>query len=59
MSGAALHGTYWHDNFGQRMSHGCVNMRNSDALWVYRWTTPIIQPGEWYARGRGTLVIIS
>ncbi|MFN2196364.1 MAG: L,D-transpeptidase [Anaerolineales bacterium] len=58
-TGVALHGTYWHDNFGQRMSHGCVNMRNSDALWVYRWTNPIIQPGEWYARGRGTLVIIS
>jgi lipoprotein-anchoring transpeptidase ErfK/SrfK len=33
----ALHGTYWHDNFGQPMSHGCVNMRNADAQWIYGW----------------------
>jgi hypothetical protein len=55
-TGVAFHGTFWHDNFGQRMSHGCVNMRNSDALWLYRWTNPVIQPGEWYVRGRGTLI---
>lgn len=57
-TGVAFHGTFWHDNFGQRMSHGCVNMRNSDALWLYRWTTPVIQPGEWYVRGRGTRVLV-
>jgi lipoprotein-anchoring transpeptidase ErfK/SrfK len=39
--GHALHGTYWHDNFGFPMSHGCVNMRNEDALWVFRWTRPL------------------
>jgi lipoprotein-anchoring transpeptidase ErfK/SrfK len=39
--GHALHGTYWHDNFGFPMSHGCVNMRNEDALFVYRWTRPL------------------
>jgi lipoprotein-anchoring transpeptidase ErfK/SrfK len=55
-TGVAFHGTYWHDNFGSRMSHGCVNMRNSDALWLYRWTTPEISPGEWYVRGNGTRV---
>jgi lipoprotein-anchoring transpeptidase ErfK/SrfK len=33
--GYAVHGTYWHDNFGQPMSHGCVNMLTSDAQWVY------------------------
>lgn len=38
--GHALHGTYWHDNFGFPMSHGCVNMRNEDALWLFRWSTP-------------------
>ena len=38
--GHALHGTYWHNNFGFTMSHGCVNMRNEDALWLYRWSTP-------------------
>lgn len=34
-SGYALHGTYWHNNFGQPMSHGCVNMTNDDAKWFY------------------------
>lgn len=33
--GYALHGAYWHDNFGQPMSHGCVNLRNDDAAWFY------------------------
>ena len=40
LQGHAFHGTYWHDNFGVPMSHGCVNMRNEDALWLFRWTTP-------------------
>jgi lipoprotein-anchoring transpeptidase ErfK/SrfK len=38
--GVAIHGTYWHNNFGMTMSHGCVNMRSEDAKWIYRWTTP-------------------
>lgn len=38
-SGYAFHGTYWHDNFGQPMSHGCVNMRNEDAEWLFRWAS--------------------
>jgi lipoprotein-anchoring transpeptidase ErfK/SrfK len=38
--GHAFHGTYWHDNFGVPMSHGCVNMRNEDALQLFRWTRP-------------------
>lgn len=33
--GYAIHGTYWHDNFGTPMSHGCVNLRTSDAEWVF------------------------
>ncbi len=33
-----IHGTYWHDNFGTPMSHGCVNMRTEDAAWVYNFT---------------------
>lgn len=55
-TGVALHGTYWHDNFGTRMSRGCVNLSNADALWLYRWTTPTVSSQEWYARGRGTVV---
>lgn len=35
--GISLHGTYWHDDFGYRRSHGCVNMSISDARWVYEW----------------------
>jgi hypothetical protein len=38
--GHAFHGTYWHNNFGYTMSHGCVNMRNEDALWLFRWGQP-------------------
>jgi hypothetical protein len=38
--GHAFHGTYWHDNFGVAMSHGCINMRNEDALKLFRWTRP-------------------
>jgi hypothetical protein len=33
--GYGLHGTYWHSNFGTPMSHGCVNLRTSDAAWVF------------------------
>jgi hypothetical protein len=38
--GHAFHGTYWHDNFGVSMSHGCINMRNEDALRLFRWSSP-------------------
>jgi lipoprotein-anchoring transpeptidase ErfK/SrfK len=33
----AIHGTYWHNNFGTPMSHGCVNMNTADAGWLYNW----------------------
>jgi lipoprotein-anchoring transpeptidase ErfK/SrfK len=33
--GYALHGTYWHSNFGTPMSHGCVNLSIPDAEWLY------------------------
>ncbi len=32
-----LHGTYWHDNFGHTMSHGCVNLRTVDAKTLFSW----------------------
>ena len=56
--GIALHGTYWHDNFGSPMSHGCVNLRNADALWLFRWTDPEYDPRDYYVQGMGTLVQI-
>ncbi|MBN2304761.1 MAG: LysM peptidoglycan-binding domain-containing protein [Anaerolineae bacterium] len=42
--GYSLHGTYWHSNFGQPMSHGCVNMPTPEAQWFYAWAeigTPV------------------
>jgi len=43
-SGYAIHGTYWHHNFGHPMSHGCVNASLSAAAWLFKWTpvgTPV------------------
>jgi lipoprotein-anchoring transpeptidase ErfK/SrfK len=42
-SGHALHGTYWHNNFGTPMSHGCVNLPLDVAAWLYDWA-PIGTP---------------
>lgn len=39
--GFALHGAYWHNNFGYPMSHGCVNMRTEDIAKLYSWATPV------------------
>lgn len=35
--GYAIHGAYWHNNFGTPMSHGCVNLSLPDAEWFYNW----------------------
>jgi len=37
--GYGIHGTYWHNNFGHPMSHGCVNMRTPDACTVFNWAS--------------------
>jgi lipoprotein-anchoring transpeptidase ErfK/SrfK len=37
--GYGIHGTYWHNNFGHPMSHGCVNMYTPDAEWVFNWAS--------------------
>ncbi|BAT56532.1 ErfK/YbiS/YcfS/YnhG [Nostoc sp. NIES-3756] len=44
--GYAIHGAYWHNNFGTPVSHGCVNLPVKQARKLYNWTTP------------GTLVIV-
>lgn len=36
--GAVIHGAYWHDNFGQHWSHGCVNLPPEKAQQLYAWT---------------------
>ncbi len=45
-SGVALHGTYWHNEFGTgaRLSHGCINLPLDAAAWLYNWAplgTPV------------------
>ncbi len=35
----ALHGAFWHDRFGYKHSHGCVNMPPRAAEWVFNWST--------------------
>lgn len=57
-----FHGTYWHSNFGTPMSHGCINMTNADAKWLFDWAGPTWD-GEtiWHsatADDPGTLVIV-
>lgn len=57
----SFHGTYWHNNFGVPMSHGCVNMRNADAEWLYNWADPHVDEHKWHILepdALGTLVII-
>ena len=39
----ALHGTYWHNNFGYPQSHGCVNLAPADAHWIFNWA----EEGTW------------
>jgi LysM repeat protein len=36
-AGYSLHGTYWHNNFGTPMSHGCTNLSIADAGWLFNW----------------------
>jgi lipoprotein-anchoring transpeptidase ErfK/SrfK len=43
--GIALHGTYWHDDFGHTHSHGCVNLAPLDARWLFDFTGPRLPIG--------------
>ena len=58
-SGVAFHGTYWHNDYGRPRSRGCVNLTPENAKWIYRWTLPVVPPGEDYVRDKnGTEVIV-
>ncbi len=35
----AIHGAFWHNNFGQPMSHGCVNTPVDVAAWLFNWSS--------------------
>lgn len=60
--GFGIHGTYWHNNFGQPMSHGCINMAISDAEKLFYWTSPLVEQGKGVAYASkgspGTRIII-
>lgn len=47
-SGVAIHSTYWHNNYGEPSSRGCVNASPEDAKWVFRWSQPLVSydPGD-------------
>jgi hypothetical protein len=57
----ALHATYWHEDFGEPKSGGCINLSPADAERLFAWTDPDLPPG-WHAvrpggpNGRGTVV---
>ncbi len=41
----AIHGAFWHGQWGWRMSHGCVNMAPNDARWMFFWANPQLPEG--------------
>jgi hypothetical protein len=43
--GVALHGAYWHNDFGRIRSHGCVNLAPRDAAKIFEFTSPTLPPG--------------
>ncbi len=45
-NGFGLHGTYWHNNFGSPMSHGCVNLSTIDAEKLFWWAEPSVPSGK-------------
>ncbi len=58
--GFALHGAYWHNDFGRARSHGCINLSARDAARLFRWTDPPV-PYGWHAalnKQRGTVVYV-
>jgi lipoprotein-anchoring transpeptidase ErfK/SrfK len=58
--GVAIHSTYWHNNYGEPMSHGCVNAAPDDAKWIFRWVNPAVsfEKGDITIVGEGSTRII-
>lgn len=58
----ALHGAFWHDQFGHMRSHGCVNMSPDDARTLFAWSEPHL-PDGWHGvmateQHAGTRIVI-
>ena len=56
--GFGIHGTYWHNNFGHPMSHGCVNMKTEEAEKLFYWADPVLPEGKNSIYAQGTPVKI-
>jgi lipoprotein-anchoring transpeptidase ErfK/SrfK len=57
----AIHGTYWHNDYGRPHSHGCVNVTSDAARWIFRWVDPQASYGEHTVRSEahaGTRVVV-
>ena len=61
--GIAIHGAFWHNAFGEKRSHGCINVTPEDAKWIFRWTTPYVSLAQSELRvslpDHGTIVVTS
>ena len=63
-SGIAIHGTYWHNDYGVVRSHGCANVLTDNAKWFWRWTMPINNYSKRFTdvmswkKDRGTSVVV-
>jgi hypothetical protein len=59
--GVAIHGAFWHNAFGEKRSHGCINVTPEDAKWIFRWTTPHVSLAQTEMRvslpDHGTIVV--
>lgn len=59
--GVAIHGAFWHNAFGEKRSHGCINVSPEDAKWIFRWTTPYVSLAQSELRvslpDHGTIVL--
>jgi hypothetical protein len=59
--GVAIHGAFWHNAFGEKRSHGCINVSPEDAKWIFRWTTPTVSLAQTELRvslpDHGTIVL--
>jgi L,D-transpeptidase catalytic domain/Bacterial SH3 domain len=59
--GYAIHGTYWHDQFGTNQSHGCINVTWTDGAFLFGLTQPAVPGGQVQASaqtGEATPVVI-
>jgi hypothetical protein len=47
-TGVAIHSTFWHNNYGEPSSRGCVNASPEAAKWIFRWSNPVVpyEPGD-------------